>query len=410
MINSASRKLIYLHIGSPKTGTSALQYFLLKNREVLDGKGISYPEHLVDGNCISSGNAEQLAHFLRQGEPQQAQHFIEQALQESCGRIIWSSEYFYRMDPTGTEALKHLLSMHEVKVIVYLRRQDAVLVSAYNQGVKRHQRTTCMSSWLAKRLGNEADAYTELSKWSTSFGKENLIIRIYEPSQFFGETIFSDFLHVLDLPLTEEYEIPTRPINPSYRIDALEAMRLLNCLPLARQIHSLDTLLQQYSEAAGKEGDWPYDLIAPAERRRIIDYYADCNRRIAREFLGREDGQLYDAPLPDDTEPWQPYPGLSAADIQRIASFIVGCNSKTSRRIAQAIKQGLHSKETDVRAAAQVLAAGLSQFTSHRATLGDCVRFYGRQLCGRLRGVYDKMPVKLKKPIAAAARKLGFIQ
>lgn len=37
------RKTLYLHIGTPKTGSSAIQTFLEQNRETLRSKGIDYP-------------------------------------------------------------------------------------------------------------------------------------------------------------------------------------------------------------------------------------------------------------------------------------------------------------------------------------------------------------------------------
>lgn len=36
-------KTLYVHVGQPKTGTTALQVFCLKNRKVLNKKGYEYP-------------------------------------------------------------------------------------------------------------------------------------------------------------------------------------------------------------------------------------------------------------------------------------------------------------------------------------------------------------------------------
>ena len=37
------RKILYLHIGMPKTGTSSLQVFLMQNEEALAQYGVAYP-------------------------------------------------------------------------------------------------------------------------------------------------------------------------------------------------------------------------------------------------------------------------------------------------------------------------------------------------------------------------------
>ena len=51
---------VVIHVGPPKTGTSALQNWLLQNRLWLQQNGIYYPEHGVDVNGVSSGNVDSL--------------------------------------------------------------------------------------------------------------------------------------------------------------------------------------------------------------------------------------------------------------------------------------------------------------------------------------------------------------
>ena len=48
---------VILHIGAPKTGSSALLNFFLKNREQLASAGYYYPEHGFDVNGISGGHS-----------------------------------------------------------------------------------------------------------------------------------------------------------------------------------------------------------------------------------------------------------------------------------------------------------------------------------------------------------------
>lgn len=409
------RKTVYLHIGSPKTGTSALQYFLLQNREVLHKYGIEYPKHLIDPNGISSGNAEQLVRYLKKDDIQKddiqnARRFIEFVLNNDCERVVLSSEYFYRLQSEGIAVTKELLSGVDTKVIVYLRREDNVFISAYNQGVKRARRTALITAWYIKRLSNVRSAYIEVSKWSRICGGDNMIIRVYEKQQYAGGSVFSDFLHILNLELTDEYERPPRNINPAYRVDALEMMRLLNILPLTHEICSLDTLLQQYSEDNGSIGDWPYALLSAAERLEIINYYAEANERIACDYLARSDGRLFYDPLPDPDAPWESYPGLSEKDVRQIASYIADKDPITSQRIGRAIKQGLQSDDPAVRSAAQTLSAGLDIFMSKPVRIGDHAVFCGLACQNKMRWIYSIMPPRLKRPIITIARKLHIVR
>ncbi len=47
---------IIIHIGPPKTGTSAIQKWLKDHTDDLKQCGVYYPEHLEDSNGVSSGN------------------------------------------------------------------------------------------------------------------------------------------------------------------------------------------------------------------------------------------------------------------------------------------------------------------------------------------------------------------
>ena len=53
-----SHKQIIVHAGPAKTGTSALQYYLLKNKDKLEEHGFLYPTHPLDENNIWNGHAK----------------------------------------------------------------------------------------------------------------------------------------------------------------------------------------------------------------------------------------------------------------------------------------------------------------------------------------------------------------
>jgi len=44
-------RTLWFHIGTPKTGTSALQLFFNMNREKLLALGVTYPDFGLVGNC-----------------------------------------------------------------------------------------------------------------------------------------------------------------------------------------------------------------------------------------------------------------------------------------------------------------------------------------------------------------------
>ena len=47
---------VYIHVGTPKTGTSAIQVFFTKNRKLLKEKGVCYPDLGFDFPGIKSNS------------------------------------------------------------------------------------------------------------------------------------------------------------------------------------------------------------------------------------------------------------------------------------------------------------------------------------------------------------------
>jgi hypothetical protein len=47
-------------------------------------------------------------------------------------------------------------------------------------------------------------------------------------------------------------------------------------------------------------------LLSPSARRRLVDDQLDNYGYIAREYMGRTDGQLFLDPLPEPDMPWEP--------------------------------------------------------------------------------------------------------
>lgn len=399
---AAANKTVYLHVGSPKTGTSALQYFLLHNRDALSRRGFYYPAHALDPNGISSGNAEMLAYFLK-NNVSKAEHFISDLLKADVPNIILSSEYLFRLDTACIKQMKRLLANVDTRVIVYLRRQDHMTLAVFHQGIKRHGCTENMEQYLESHRTKNFLYQMRIERWAQCFGKENITVRPYEKQQYVGGDIFTDFLHLLGLELTGDFERPARQINTAYRTDAIEAMRLFNLLPLQSYSQELDAILQHYSDISNRQGDWPYPLLSAAERISILRRHDASNIAIARDYLNRPDGQLFYEPLPDESQPWQPYPGLSGAQLHDIAVHIAQHSGALCSRIAGAVNKGLRSADPAVRQAAETLSGAAQLFAAADNVPQTCLLAPNRGP-GFLRRAYYCLPVRLREPLKYALR------
>ena len=131
-------KKIILHIGSPKTGTSAIQSCLAKNVELLNQFGIDYPEHhtfdLAKKGHITSGNLTMSRNMSSDWFKGQ---ILEKASKSSFDTILFSCEHiFYNVYPV-LQSIIQIKEEYHFELILFVRNPIDQLKSTFNQRVKR---------------------------------------------------------------------------------------------------------------------------------------------------------------------------------------------------------------------------------------------------------------------------------
>ncbi|MDO4632946.1 MAG: hypothetical protein Q4B01_03715 [Eubacteriales bacterium] len=307
---------VYLHIGMPKTGTTAIQNFMALNRDLLAEKGVSYPDmgfhypgrgynrnaFFLHGEGYNAEGAERCDWREKPEYPEGMKQLSE--LGRKFETIVISDEgnwwggvrrkKFWPMLKQDMDA-----AGLELKVIVYLRRQEDFAQSHYEQRVKEGF-THSFEEYLVwkDRAEYPFDYEATLAKIAESVGSENIIVRVYEKGQFQGEehTIFSDFLEIFGLKMADGFELENTVRNVSLEGDALELRRALNRVPEMRGVSHRLTLdlkrVQEIEDYAWKRGQEMYfaseDAFEAFKAR-----YAEGNAAVARKYLGREDGKLF---------------------------------------------------------------------------------------------------------------------
>lgn len=206
---------LYLHVGMPKTGTSALQAFFMLNKAKLWANGVSYPwtPKIEDEDeiKITSGNGEGLARATFDGKEPKAtgvEQRLVQALQtnKDSRDVIISSEFFAAWD------LERFLWLNKiatdcgfvVKPIVYLRDQVDMAVAHYFQEAKRNpdfgSRKSTISEFIDFYLRKPYCRFDIfLDSLSTAFGEQNVIVRPFDRSQFPNSDIIFDVLTIVGI-------------------------------------------------------------------------------------------------------------------------------------------------------------------------------------------------------------------
>ena len=321
---------LFLHIGTHKTGTTAIQRFLDANRDVLAANGcLTVDFGTVAGHPLAWG----LGFGLRPPTKSDAARYLELSrhlLTSAAARaadedkdIVLSSEVFceFMNAPGSIGQLKDFLAecgLTDVRIICYCRRQDHFAESLCNELIKGfhpRQLADAFSDWYM-------DYHRLLGQYADVFGADRIVVRPFETEQFAGGDLFSDFLDLLGLPATDEYACPSEDdSNISLGPDIVELLRLYGSMGLGDQTPDdpggwlKRILLTSFDRGflTHRQDDTP--LLSPRQRVELIDRYDSSNQAVARDYLGRTDGRLFMEPSPNPDEPWRPYAGLTVETV-----------------------------------------------------------------------------------------------
>lgn len=299
------KNTLLIHIGTPKTGSTALQKFLYQNREKLKKYGWYYPDlkarfpHYKTNDTGSNKNGDLFLNEETQlhieGE-RWKNVWIEVTNELQKNNVIISSEELYTIDKD--KFFQEAKNVYDnIKVIIYLRRQDLFIESVWKQIVKD---TVCLetkiedTNWSA--LEQYFYYYKNIEQIENILGKDNLIVRVYEKGQFDGldGSIISDFMFQIGIMELDEF-IPVCYVNESIDDNFLEIKRIVNKVLNKNKTYKNalnEYFLKNLFKVQGKE-KIGYGYLSEKERRKILEYFADENENVAKKYLGREDGKLF---------------------------------------------------------------------------------------------------------------------
>jgi len=299
-----------VHIGTEKTGSTAIQRSLAVNRAKLSEQGICFGKAAgpVNNRAFPAlfMSMEREDDFIRQRrfrDAAQREKWREELLtsvaaemtaaRESHDLFIVSSEHFHSRLVRGQEvlALRDFLREHfsDVRVVCYLRRQDSMAMSLYTQALRAgHCPDTILPAPVeeGKRLPVYYDFEALLRRWGNAFGGEALDMREYNREHLAGGDVVNDFSSLLGDNLG--LESPKSEFNASLSADAQLALLIFN--RMLRESNKLETRKPRRrlvtfleSRATGK-GRMPDRNSAEAFYRQ----FKSGNDACARQWLGRD--------------------------------------------------------------------------------------------------------------------------
>lgn len=282
--------VLSIHIGVPKTGTTAIQDFCALNRRELANQSLLYP-------ALDKGHAHHgLMRLVYQRQPNDQRmrrfdNFRRKIEKTTCERVLISSEFAARLQDLSE--LRRLLKDVPTRIIVYLRRQDDWLLSAYNQNVKSP--STLMDDTFdefAKRphLERRLNYENLLALWSEAFGFENLDVCVYEEEKRNGQLI-RRFLERLGVNVNNEKLCDVGHPNRALDRHSLEIVRICNSMKLDPSVSTTITKLLIKNQVTKNRDS---AIVSDFQRRTILNAYRESNSNVAKRYLGRTDGRLFD--------------------------------------------------------------------------------------------------------------------
>ncbi len=214
---------VYVHIGLHKTGTSSIQAFLRKNKPALLERGYLYPR-----TGWTAGGHHNLAYELlgrkRFSEAPGRLADLEAEL-ATAPHAILSSEELEFLELADVRRLKAALGEREARIIVYLRRQDALIGSTYAQQVKMGARMKPFEDYARASLYNPRFDFSQLlGRGGGVFGRDSLEAAVVS-DQTAGQRLYDDFLGRLGLGEAQDLPRPPKRMNESPSAAEVEILR-----------------------------------------------------------------------------------------------------------------------------------------------------------------------------------------
>jgi hypothetical protein len=296
---------IFLHIGTEKTGTSAIQQVGNRERSQLRKDGVCYPTTPGDNwhyklALYVAGDAElrQMADVhadvaweeFQKSFPEKLRTEIEKS---ECRRVVLSSEHLssrIRSKAQVQQIADLLQPLGRVKVVCYVRAQHELFLSANSTFIKSGG-----THYIEPPTDDTNPFYNYermLAPWAAVFGDANIILRIYERERLKDNDIVSDFFSLLGFERYKSGATQMR-INPSFDAKTLKFLMLINKhVPMFKD-YRLNPERGDLVDAVGAISTEPSRLLSAEELRRIFALFGRSNAAVARRFLGRADGVLF---------------------------------------------------------------------------------------------------------------------
>lgn len=299
-------KTLYIHIGTSKTGTTTIQTYCGINREQLKSKGVLFPIMPYHYDRITENRN---GHFLyatiyengvrnKEKEKQVLKQELDYIVDcfKDYDNVLLSEESIWWATATRRKGLWKYLQEHsqqnnyQVKIIVYLRRQDQFMMSRYNQiiktdtggGTQRFYEYFKDMNGKYKCVMNYRQRLDYMAKF---FPKENIVVKRFDRSYFYNGDLNADFLHILGVEIDDTFAELPKDENLGISVQSGELKRVLNRLGTMTFAEN-QKLLQMLNECEVLLPKREVSIMTTEHIEKFMKKFIDDNESIVVDYIG----------------------------------------------------------------------------------------------------------------------------
>ncbi|MCP5130062.1 MAG: hypothetical protein H6985_10825 [Pseudomonadales bacterium] len=300
-----ARMEIVIHIGFPKTGSTAIQAHLATNWQWFGARGLYIPKsgftpgsghnYLFTARDTRNPNPELAAYLGHTGYLQALLAELEYAREQGFERVLLSWEGFAILDLALVRKLASGFSGHRVRLLAYLREQSELVESLILQRVKSVLWKSHFFDYLEGRAEPPAPGFLDfhkvLSCWKQGFAEDLAVeTRIFNRSALLGQDVIVDFVGWLGLAVDDSFTLQPADTNASLDPAGAGLASLASAAGLDRRGKAIlvqALLRDRVAHPAGAGSFLPKAALAGIRAR-----YRQSNQNVLREFPPANQGPV----------------------------------------------------------------------------------------------------------------------
>ncbi|MGJ0125027.1 hypothetical protein [Campylobacter coli] len=268
------------------------------------------------------------------------------------------------------------LGFKKIFIVCYIRDTKELCISLTAQQIKDdidinfvNFNTSDLTSSLSQ---NTYDSKKIIKNYIDVFGKENLIVRLFDKNEFYQGDLFKDFVHAIGLQWSDNFTISKKKTNESLDLIGIELQKRFNKKGLGGSFYNKKSLIKTVNKYFIFTPSTDKSLKFQPSREMIqsyIDYFEESNEWIRKEFFPHKE-RLF--PKKDLTEYKENYElkEMKPEYWDRIVEFIVDVITTKNQTIQSNLTQIKNLNQT-IETKNQTIQSNLTQIKNLNQTIQD---------------------------------------